>query len=83
MNNNPSKTQQAITSAAGHPLQWTLGFPDKRPYKSIGEAKGPLQWMAAAEVMACWVLLGLLFIYPEKKWKSILSHPFLLFFYIL
>ncbi|MBS1598618.1 MAG: hypothetical protein JST75_10375 [Bacteroidetes bacterium] len=47
-----------------------------RPF--FGEAKGSLQWIAAIEVVAIWILVGLLVIRPEKKSMKIFDEPLLL-----
>ncbi len=49
-----------------------------RPF--VWEAKGPLQWLAALEIIACWILLIGLFVFPVKNWRQILSHPLILLF---
>ena len=49
-----------------------------RPF--IWEAKGALQWMAALEIIAGWILLVFLLIAAQINWKQLFNHPLLLLF---
>ncbi|PWT75328.1 MAG: hypothetical protein C5B59_09185 [Bacteroidetes bacterium] len=46
-----------------------------RPY--IWEAKGPLQWLSALEVMGAWIVIILVVTRPEKNWRELVNDPLL------
>jgi len=57
---------QAIANTFARPFVW--------------EAKGALQWITAIEIIASWIIFGLLFIRPQKKSSELFTDPLLLLF---